>query len=129
VALTLAPPDGEPDLDQLAAALTRPARPLFLGRVSCPPAGPVYGGEQMEAASLLEALRQAPVRLRPGEPPPVGGLQAQIGLGPGQTQTEREWTVRPVNDLRDWRNQTHRGRRLVAEGLVSPPATETEGPL
>ncbi|MEZ4471472.1 MAG: type I-E CRISPR-associated protein Cas5/CasD [bacterium] len=41
VALALDPADESPTLAEVAAALRRPARPLFLGRKPCLPAGPV----------------------------------------------------------------------------------------
>ena len=42
--LRLDPADPAPTLDELAAALERPARPLFLGRKACLPAAPLFAG-------------------------------------------------------------------------------------
>ncbi len=44
-----------PSLDELAAALRRPAFPLFLGRKSCPPAAPL-APRVLAATDLLAAL-------------------------------------------------------------------------
>ena len=55
VALRLENEDESPTLDELAAALRRPARPLFLGRKSCLPARPLFEGFA-EVTDLLDAL-------------------------------------------------------------------------
>ncbi len=44
-----------PTLDELEAALRAPARPLFLGRKSCPPSGPIFR-KRVTAESLFQAL-------------------------------------------------------------------------
>jgi CRISPR system Cascade subunit CasD len=59
-ALALEPPGESPCLDDLERVLYRPARPLFLGRMSCPPSGPIYRGERIQAGSLEDALRLTP---------------------------------------------------------------------
>ena len=46
-------------LREIDAAIRRPAFPLFLGRRSCPPAGPIALGVR-EGISLVEALRDEP---------------------------------------------------------------------
>lgn len=63
VAVGLAADYDEVSLGALAQALRRPARPLFLGRKSCPPATPIACGI-VEAAGPAEALQLAP--LAPG---------------------------------------------------------------
>lgn len=129
VALTLVPEDEDPSLDRISRALLAPARPLFLGRVSCPPAAPVFRGETVEADSPLQALQMAPLLLRPEEPEPGAGLPAQTPWKEGDTPEGREWAVRQVTDQRDWQNQIHTGRRLVVETLVEPPVLRLEVPL
>jgi CRISPR system Cascade subunit CasD len=129
VALALVPEDEEPGLEQVSRALSAPARPLFLGRVSCPPAAPVFREEIVEADSPLQALETAPLLLRPGEPEPAAGLPAQAPWKEGDTPPGSQWAVRAVTDQRDWRNQVHVGRRLVAETLVEPPVRRLEVPL
>lgn len=59
VALRLEPAESKPSLQDLAAALDRPARPLFLGRKGCPPATRINQG-LVSAADALQALREAP---------------------------------------------------------------------
>lgn len=66
VALTLEPADEAPDLDTLAAALTEPFRPLFIGRKPCLPSKPISEGV-VEAPEILAALARpalAPARGR-----------------------------------------------------------------
>jgi CRISPR system Cascade subunit CasD len=112
-ALALEPPGGEPSLDDLERALRRPARPLFLGRMSCPPSVPIYQGERMRAGSLEEALLLAP-------PLP--------GPSPGEEESSwlMEYPLKDVSsapdalerqDLRDWRNGVHAGSRFVRRCL------------
>jgi CRISPR system Cascade subunit CasD len=104
-ALALDPPEGAPTLDDLERALRRPARPLFLGRVNCPPSGPVYREERIQAESLEEALAATPPLLCAQPPPwlteyPAKDISATRGL------EERQ-------DLRDWTNGVHAGSRFV----------------
>jgi len=99
VALTLLPPDEPPLLDEVAAALARPARPLFLGRKSCPPAARLLEHPPFEAGGLVAALG-------PGaEPVEVDDLESEPA-------GRRTFTVA---DLRDWRFGFHTGTRRVRE--------------
>lgn len=59
VALRLEPAQQSPTLQELAAALDRPARPLFLGRKGCPPATRIAQG-LVQAADAVAAVRAAP---------------------------------------------------------------------
>jgi len=59
VALSLTDPDDQPTVDDLAEALTAPARPLFIGRKPCVPAEPLLIGVA-ERESLLAALDSVP---------------------------------------------------------------------
>jgi CRISPR system Cascade subunit CasD len=87
VVLTLAP-DAGPTVEDLAAALLRPAYPVTLGRRCCPPSAPILG-TIVEAASLEVAARE---RLRPGS---VLWLPAAMG----------EHGTITVADRRDWRTR------------------------
>lgn len=115
VALTLEPADESPTLDDIAAALESPERPLFLGRKPCLPATPLLL-QRMEASSLYEVLREAP-RIDParsdGDDPDVLAAWWPDGEGPPD-----RGTVLPVTDERDWKNQIHGGQRLVRHGTV-----------
>jgi len=108
--------DSAPTLDDIAAALRQPARPLFVGRKTCLPAGPILLGV-VEAPSLLAALATIP-RLRRGDP---GLLRAAWWEGDDTSGSVGESRVFPVTDERDWRSRVHAGRRLMREGHVDPP--------
>jgi len=115
VALTIVG-DEPPSLDELAAALREPARPLFIGRKCCLPAGPLLLGV-MEASSLVGALATTP-RARRAD---AGPLPASWWDGEDANEAIGDSRVVPVTDERDWRNRVHVGRRLMREGHVDPP--------
>lgn len=99
LALTLFPPDEPPSLDEVATALTRPARPLFLGRKSCPPAVRILERPPFEAGSLVDALG-------------LGDGSIEVDDLEGEPVGRRTFTVA---DLRDWRFGFHTGTRRVRE--------------
>ena len=111
-----------PTLDELARALAYPARALYLGRASCPPALPLFRGEIIEARSPRQALELAPVAAEPGTPQGEGGYAVEYSYDPVQpAEPGRELAER--HDLRQWRNQLHGGLRTVCSGPpVRPPA-------
>lgn len=103
-----------PTLDDLAAALDRPARPLFLGRKSCLPAAPLFGGfvEAPNAPAALEAIE--------GET--SAPLRAQW---PAEEHDGRAGRAFDLTDQRNWRSGLHGGGRRVYEGRIrakAPPA-------
>lgn len=85
VALTLDPAEAEPDLDEVAAALNRPERPLFIGRKPFIPSGPICARPPLPAPSAIHALALALVREGA-----VGSVEAQWSPGgsdlPGATR-------------------------------------------
>jgi CRISPR system Cascade subunit CasD len=120
VALTLAPDDLAPRLDDLAAALDRPARPLFIGRKPCLPTAPIRLG-QVRAPDAMTALREAKVLLAQSFPAgKIGGhrgearirVEVDARLARDAMVEQQEETDRLV-DRRDWRNQMHTGQRAV----------------
>lgn len=117
LALTLSPSDEAPDLDAVEAALRRPARPLFIGRKPCVPAGPLLVG-RASGADLVAVLEAAP---RVGARGARGALMAWWDAPDGSGAADPSAPVVEVTDERDWANQIHGGRRLVREGSVSPP--------
>ena len=111
VALTL--DDGAPvSLGEVAAALRRPARPLFLGRKGCVPSLPLlderlHEGAPREARVTAEtayaALEAWPLADHPGAGPP-----AELAA------TAEVW------DRRDFATQRFTGSRRVVQGTVTP---------
>lgn len=111
VVVGLADGDG-PSLQDLGAALQRPARPLFLGRKPCIPSRPlVPAGEAawVDADDARAAVLAAS--------PPFGAPKAQrkrrlwypcaVDTGDGHTRVRR--------DQRSWATNVHQGSRLEHE--------------
>ncbi|MBC7165498.1 MAG: type I-E CRISPR-associated protein Cas5/CasD [Roseovarius sp.] len=102
VVLRLAPGDG-PALEDLAVALDRPARPLFIGRKPCLPASPLLAGH-VEGATAYAALRSLGIdghAIWPDEGDgPDGALPYDLA------------------DLRNWHSGLHGGSRVVMEGRL-----------
>lgn len=111
VALTLEPAETAPSLDDLEAALARPARPLFLGRKCCLPASPLGIG-RVTAASLRAAVVAAVAPAHRLADPQMR-LWWPVGDDP-----EHEHHAHRVEhtDERDWNNQIHVGRCTMLEG-------------
>ena len=99
---------GLPTLDELAAALNRPARPLFLGRKSCPPAAPLFRG-WVDAPDARAALCQVA---------PEGATNLRA-IWPAAEGTEGATRTFDVTDRRDWISGLHGGDRQVCEGRLS----------
>lgn len=115
VALHLADADEAPTLDTIAAALDRPARPLFIGRKPCLPTGRLVAGWQ-EAEHVLGAL-QAWVRHLPAG---AQGWRAQWPDGQGRLPADRR---SELCDERNWTSGVHGGWRPVREALLMAGAT------
>ena len=103
--------EGTPTPDELERALNAPARPLFIGRKPCLPAGPILIGRRqatgVKAALAAEPLADIGPRHRPH---PISALwPLDEGLGQG---TEERF------DRRDWRNNIHRGAERCAVGIL-----------
>jgi CRISPR system Cascade subunit CasD len=114
VAVTLDPEEDQPRLDDLAAALRHPARPLFIGRKCCPPACPILL-DTVTAASPQDALRQGMLRLGHYGAPTVE-IDARLLPGPIPPDAETERLI----DRRDWANQMHTGGRAVLRFALQP---------
>ena len=115
VALTVVG-DAPPSLDDLAAALDEPARPLFIGRKCCLPAARLCLG-LTDADSLLAGLASCPRAGRADS----GWLPAAWWDGDDDACAAGPSHVVPVTDERDWKNRVHVGRRLMRQGHVDPP--------
>ncbi len=117
VACRLAEGDG-PDLDVLAAALTRPERPLFIGRKPFVPSRPLLLG-LIEADTIPDALVAGLALLRT-PPPRQDSVRAQwpygepAGSAIASNTREDEWT-----DERHWPAGVHAGLRRVMLGRIA----------
>jgi len=109
LALRLEPPDEAPNLDDLAAALDHPARPLFLGRKPCLPSGRLFAGWQ-DGDDLLSVLRTVP--LFAGSTCPV---RLQWPDGEGLLDGDR---LIDLCDERNWSSGVHGGWRPVRQGAI-----------
>ena len=98
-------------LDKTAAAVKKPARPLFLGRKACPPTRPIFEAI-VDADSLVGALETLPDTDGKGGHIPV---RTEIDELPLLSGTAREFRVR---DLKNWTNSYHGAERAVAEGTI-----------
>ena len=109
VVLRLRPVEESPSLDELALALDKPARPLFVGRKNCLPTRRLMAG-WVEASNVLNALYLAgPARSH--------GIRAQWPEGEGRLLSEHDKTL-DVCDERNWTSGVHGGWRQVREGLL-----------
>jgi CRISPR system Cascade subunit CasD len=120
VAVTLTPSDETPTLDEVAAALDAPARPLFLGRKACLPSGRLNAGI-IESQSLHAALEKTP-RDRRAASAFLSAWWPEDPVAPPPADSR----VVAVVDERDWRGQVVVGRRLVRQGRVNPPLAQPE---
>ena len=97
-----------PSLDQLAAALNRPARPLFIGRKSCLPSRPLFAG-WCDGATPYAALAAISIAHN-------ARAQWPEGDGPAGDQTLE------LADLRNWCSGLHGGSRVVVQGRLQKAA-------
>ncbi|MDR5734900.1 type I-E CRISPR-associated protein Cas5/CasD [Caballeronia sp. LZ025] len=127
VTLRLDPANETPTLDDIARALDRPMRPLFIGRKPCLPSARVFAGF-IDAANVLEALRHAPL--------PAGFDNATFHMqwptNEGAMPDGRA-QARGICDERDWRTNVHGGSRPVLEASAkrasfAHPSTSPEFP-
>jgi len=116
VALALAPAAEAPTLDDIAVALDKPVRPLFIGRKPCLPAGRLITGWQT-SGDLRSAL-QAIVTEKSATP--TIGWRAQWPDGEGAQPGDR---LLDVCDERNWDSGIHGGWRPVRQGLLLPVET------
>jgi CRISPR system Cascade subunit CasD len=105
--------DTHPDISAIERALTRPARPLFIGRKACLPSSPVLV-RRISGENILEMLKKVSRVTRKGH----SGADDMPARWPAGLTSERPEQVHQVYDIRDWDSQLHMGSRFVAEGLI-----------
>lgn len=110
VAITLQ--QGDFTLDELEAAIRRPARPLYLGRKSFLPSLPIFFG-RTNADFLVQALLDAPFN----ETERVVRVRWPVERPDGRIIT--------IYEDRDWVNHIHVGERRMKEGYLEVPCQPT----
>ena len=108
IVLRLEPADDSPTLEDLAVALDRPARPLFIGRKSCLPSAPIFIGWVREAADARAALREV-------VPADATELTA---FWPESEGTDGSHRTTDVTDERNWISGLHGGTRRLCKGAL-----------
>ena len=108
VAMTVSDMAEGPSLDDVAEAMLKPARPLFIGRKNCLPSRPIFE-ELLEASHETEVLYIVGARLGMSNPM----IQWD---GVGEHSSVRKEQDAWVSDLKDWENNMHVGGRLVSRG-------------
>ena len=117
VALRLDPPGESPTLDDLAAALDEPARPLFIGRKPCLPSARLFGGFE-DASDALAALLAVPLPDDADTTRPVRMQWPGRGVVVPDVVSERRRAM--LTDQRNWVSGLHGGGRPVVEGTAPP---------
>lgn len=118
VALGLEPEGEAPTLDDLAAALEAPVRPLFLGRKPCLPSRPLLApepaGRFVEAGDAFAAAAAAPYAVDDPDDDPAGPWL----IGPSVPGLPPGFARKFVADERNWISGVHGGGRFFAEGRM-----------
>lgn len=124
VALRLKSAEDDLTLDQLAAALQEPARPLFLGRKPCLPARPLYGG-LVDGDTALAALLKAPLAEPPEGRPPEDRAEIRLRAQWPADEGVADPDIAPdrpepalLTDQRNWLSGLHGGGRYVRESRI-----------
>lgn len=125
VAISLVPAEHAPTLPDLARALERPSRPLFLGRKNCLPAAPILFALDTGSTTLNDALQRAPAsfpdRWTAGFGPSSRAsvtVERPISDERSLSSTDRR-RVQRVMDERDWSHGLHGGERAVLRERVA----------
>lgn len=113
VALALRPAEEAPTLDDIAAALDKPVRPLFIGRKPCLPTGRLVAG-WLNATDVRSALQTIVTEQAATSTTP---WRAQWPDGEGEQLGAR---LLDICDERNWDSGVHGGWRPVRQGLLLP---------
>ena len=117
LALRLEPDRETPTIDDLAEALQRPKRPLFIGRKSCIPSEPIFQGIT-NAGTAMAALLATPIFTDlPGTEniPNMVRFLWPDGEGAPGVEPQNSYTL---TDQRNWTTRLHGGGRTVNETTV-----------
>ena len=114
IVLRLDPPNASPTLADLAKALARPSRPLFIGRKSCLPSAPIFTGWVTHAVDARAALRAVA---------PNGGT-GLLAFWPESEGTRGAHRTMDVTDERNWVSGLHGGGRRLCEGRLTATRSE-----
>jgi len=112
VTVVLGLTEGKFSIDQVVDALDRPARPIFLGRKSFLPSGPILNRSRdifVDAENALEALLSV-TRLEGGDSP-------MHAIWPADCHGDGRMV--DVYDIRDFASNRHSGMRKQNEGRIS----------
>jgi CRISPR system Cascade subunit CasD len=120
VALRLEPPNEAPTLDDLAAALDAPARPLFLGRKPCLPSRPLLAPEPSRRFAEAADAFEAAARALPSADDPDEQEDGPQLVGPAMADPPAGFRRFFVADERNWLSGVHGGGRDFAEGRAGP---------
>ncbi len=113
VVLRMEDAEFEPGLDDVAGALEKPARPLFIGRKSCLPSVRLFQGFQ-EGETVLGALLAVPLGRWDEQGESIRVLWP-AGEGAESVQPSRRYML---TDERNWVSGLHGGGRSVCESAV-----------
>jgi CRISPR system Cascade subunit CasD len=108
VALTLKDGEETPKIRDLERALTDPIHTLFLGRRACLPARRLLRCVRT-AKNLLEVLKTEPL---------IRGVTPVEVLAQWPAEERDEGELSRLADLKEWRNDTHVGDRVVKTGTI-----------
>lgn len=120
VALRLLDTAESPTLDDLARALDEPARPVFLGRKPCLPAGPVAAGF-VDAPTVYEALLRAPLDVHETGHAVARRLRVDAQLLvvlPNDDPRPNGFRTVRASERRDWPAGVHAGEVVTFHGDV-----------
>lgn len=108
--------EGAPDLDRIAAALSEPARPLFIGRKPCLPVSPLLAG-RVDAPNAVAALEAWPLAdgFDDVARHVAWWLQNETGSLPADARSIT------VYGRKNWRSGVHGGEQVWVEGRVTAP--------
>lgn len=112
VAIRLERENEQPTPTACAAALNSPARPLFIGRKPCLPSEPLLL-DLVEADSLIEALKQVPLR--------DAHKSNKVWLYQQSDHNDSGDVVR-LSGRRDWANDVHQGTDYWQRSLWEIPS-------